>query len=129
MTNIRVVISGSRSIKSLDARVVWYLDKFMADGVRILIGDAYGVDRLVQAYLASKNYDKVIVFYSSYGLRNNLGNWNTFKVSGDYTKRDEYMHRKATCGLAIWDGKSRGTFRNVSQLQSENKKVIVITIK
>ena len=124
--SIRVVVSGSRSITKLSPIIIHYLDKFMADGVYILIGDAPGVDKLVQSYLASKSYPRVAIFYSKYGLRNNVGNWKAYKISGNYTDRDIVMHNEATCGLVVWDGKSKGSLRNINQLKADNKKVVVI---
>ncbi|ERT08758.1 hypothetical protein M595_1213 [Lyngbya aestuarii BL J] len=137
---MKVVISGSRSIQSLNAeartcgpavsgeskvrkRMKSRIDKVIELNAEIFIGDAYGIDSLVQAYLykrelaarrfpsrakfvREKDYHKVTVWYSRI-LRNNIGNWKTVNVPGGYTKRDIAMHSQADYGLAIWDGKSR----------------------
>lgn len=120
---MKVVISGSRSIKSLNAEMKSRLDKIIKLNAKILIGDAYGVDNLVQAYLYWHDYQRVTVYYSR-TLRNNIGNWKTVNVPGGYTKRDIVMHSKADYGLAIWDGKSRGTKRNIEQMKGKVRVVM-----
>ncbi|EAW33381.1 hypothetical protein [Lyngbya sp. PCC 8106] len=120
---MKVVISGSRSIQSLNAEMKSRLNKLIKLNSEILIGDAYGIDSLVQAYLYSCNYQKVTVFYSRV-LRNNIGGWKTVNVLGGYTKRDIAMHSQADYALAIWDGKSRGTKRNIEQMKDKVRVVL-----
>ncbi len=35
------------------------------------------------------------------------------------------MSREAGCGVMLWDGASRGTYENATELLSEGKKVLV----
>jgi adenine-specific DNA-methyltransferase len=109
-----VIISGSRSINKLPSAAIESLDKIMALNFDIVIGDASGVDTLVQQYLSSKNYTKVKVYYA-FRVRNNLG-FLTIPVKGNYTDRDIAMCKKADFGLAIWDGKSKGTQANIQRV-------------
>lgn len=113
---ISVAISGSRSITILNPEAIIRINKIIELNYEILIGDAPGVDLLVQTYLDSVNYDNVQVWFAFSTLRNNVGNWGTVKVQGSYSLRDKLMHQQADFGLAIWDGKSPGTKRNIQQL-------------
>ncbi len=110
-----VVISGSRSIKSLSSEAIQRINNIMELGFEILVGDAYGVDAQVQRYLKSRNYPHVTVYHTGYRPRNNAG-FMCVKVAGSYTQRDEFMCDSADYGLAIWDGSSPGTKRNIERL-------------
>ena len=48
---MKVFISGSISIKSLPQAAIQKIDNIMAKDLTVLIGDANGVDRIVQEYL------------------------------------------------------------------------------
>jgi hypothetical protein len=51
----------------------------MANGQTVLIGDAFGVDKLVQIYLFERKYPSVVVYYAGDGIRNNIGHRQTKK--------------------------------------------------
>lgn len=121
-----VVIFGSRSIKELPDNAIASLDKIKQLGLEVLIGDAPGVDQLVIAYLESHGYEKVTVFYA-YQLRCE-SSYPAYQIKGSYTARDKFMCSRARWGLAIWDGKSRGTRRNINQL-GKKCKVLVVGMK
>jgi adenine-specific DNA-methyltransferase len=113
-----VVISGSRSIGVLPQEAIASLDKIIALGFDILIGDAPGVDFAVQCYLKSRNYNKVNICISGRNNirpRNNAG-FPCIIVPGSYSDRDCYMCSRAQYGLAVWDGKSKGTAHNISRV-------------
>lgn len=111
---MKVVISGSRSIKVLPKEAINSLDKIIEQGFQILVGDAPGVDSLVQNYLKFKNYQNVVV-YHPFGCRNNAG-FKSEKVGKSYADRDKYMCNIADFGLAIWDGVSKGTAQNIKRV-------------
>jgi adenine-specific DNA-methyltransferase len=117
----KVLISGSMSIKykDLPSEVFASLDRIMAQGFEILIGDAPGVDSGIQWYLQSRNYTKVTVYYSIEGNRtkprNNWG-FETVGIVGSYGDRDKAMCEIADYGLAIWNGHSRGTAGNIRRV-------------
>ena len=48
---MKVFIGGSIGIDYLDYTVTDELDKYMSGELEILVGDAYGVDKLVQKYM------------------------------------------------------------------------------
>lgn len=113
-----VFISGSRSVTALPPDAIKALDQIIEDRATVLIGDATGVDTLVQQHLADRNYDLVTVHHIGDQPRNNLG-FETVKVNGTrQTEKDSYMASRADSGLAIWDGQSRGTAQNIERLET-----------
>ena len=64
--------------------------------------------------------------------RNNIGEWETSMLVGDgsvkdfqyYAIKDKAMADRATCGIVLWDGKSRGTLNNVQNLLRGDKPVL-----
>ena len=114
---MKVIISGSRNLKVLNKEIIETLKKIMELNLDIIIGDCYGIDTLIQRYLKSRNYQKVTVYHIGNHPRNNLG-FNTVKVQGkSYKDKDIAMCRIANYGLAIWDGKSRGTSANINRVK------------
>jgi hypothetical protein len=129
----KVFISGSRKITKLNLHIKEKLDSIIQNGYVVLVGDANGVDRAVQQYLLSKNYNDVVVYYVGNQCRNNLGNWDTATIRTNnlrkdfsyYSLKDIEMAKQADYGLAIWDAKSKGTLHNIVNLVKDNKKVRV----
>jgi hypothetical protein len=115
---MRVVISGSRSIKELSVEAKSRLQKIMDLGAEILVGDAPGVDMLVQEFLVAEQYQKVCVYFAYAKARNNVGGFKTQNGYNSYTERDKAMCQAADYGLAIWDGKSGGTRANIDRVRT-----------
>jgi hypothetical protein len=132
---MQIFISGSISIQALNPQAINRLDSIIADGQTVLIGDAFGVDKLVQQYLFEHNYLPVIVYYSGDELRNNIGNWQTKQITNDnnltgrrmYQLKDMAMAQDADCGLMIWDGKSQGTKFNIDNMTKLGKEIFIVT--
>ncbi|MCI0390539.1 MAG: hypothetical protein MOB07_17480 [Acidobacteria bacterium] len=130
---INVFIGGSRKITKLPLSVAARIDNIIERNFTVIVGDAYGVDRCVQQYLAEKQYQNVEVFHTGDVCRNNVGKWKTKAVSADahekgfdfYTLKDLQMAREADYGLMIWDAKSKGTLNNIVNLLARSKKVLV----
>ena len=100
----------------------------------MLVGDANGADRIVQQYLADRQYQNVTVYCSGNRCRNNVGQWTTIAIAPPpgvhggfdfYAAKDREMATHATHGLMLWDGESRGTLTNVKNLVRNNKPVVV----
>jgi len=131
---MNIFISGSISVKFLPKIAMTKIDNIIKKNMNILIGDAKGVDLLVQKYLAKKQYNNVTVYFSGEKYRNNIGNWstkniktNTFRKSRElYTLKDEAMSKDSDYGLMIWDGESKGTLNNIQNMKILNKKFFVI---
>ena len=119
-----VFIGGSINIKYLDYEVQDELDKIMQGELEILVGDAYGVDSLIQKYCFDNGYDNVKVYASNGKARNNIGDWKVEAVNVSsglsgrefYTQKDIEMSAVCDYGFMIWDGKSKGTLANIERL-------------
>ena len=114
-----VFVSGSRSIKSLPFLAIRSLEIIIAEGFTVLVGDCFGVDTLVQEYLAGRQYRNVLVCHIRTRPRNNRG-FNTHQVAGTReSDKDAYMGQRANYGLAIWDGVSPGTAKNITRVKTK----------
>ncbi len=112
----KVFISGPRSVRELPQAAKTSLDNIIDLGFTVCVGDCYGVDTLVQDYLASKGYQRVVVYHIGNTLRNNCG-FRSQRVSGSrQTDKDTAMAAAADYGLAIWDGRSPGTQKNIARV-------------
>lgn len=125
-----VFIGGSRKISRLNPEIQERLDCIIDKGFKIIVGDANGADKAVQAYLHLKLYSDVEVFCAGKSVRNNVGHWHvrTIDAAGKkgfdfYAAKDQAMADEASYGLMIWDGKSTGTLMNVLRLVEKRKKV------
>lgn len=132
----KVFLGGSRHVSRLNDDVRSRIDIMIEKGLPIVIGDANGADKALQAYLNTRGYRNVQVFCSGGHCRNNLGEWDvrtvpteTREASFDfYSAKDQAMAQEATVGLMLWDGKSVGTLCNVFRLLSQRKKAAVYTV-
>ena len=132
-----VFIGGSRRISRLPEQAKHWLDDVTGKRYSVLVGDANGVDKAVQKYLANEHYEDVTVYYSGEFCRNNVGQWATRRVNASgnknkfqfYAEKDREMAREADSGLMIWDGKSPGTVLNVLRLVRASKKVVLIDLQ
>src|SRR5207249_6512126 len=105
------------------------LDNIIEKHLRVLVGDANGFDRAAQAYLAEQGYPAVVVYCTAGKCRNNVGGWPTQAVEYHgrnrglefYTAKDDAMLRDADYGLFAWDGKSKGTLRNILKMAEQGK--------
>lgn len=134
---MKVFIGGSRSVTRLNKTVTRIIDRTVEEGQSVLIGDANGTDRAVQAYLADKEYQDVVVFCTRGACRNNLGGWsarsidtlvrdNTFQF---HAVKDLAMASEADRGFMIWDSRSKGTLSNIINLVKEQKPVDVYSTR
>ncbi|MDR1717246.1 MAG: hypothetical protein LBS20_15545 [Prevotella sp.] len=131
---MKVFISGSISIKSLNKRNVAYIEQIIEGNCTVLIGDAYGIDKAVQEYLLQSGYPDVIVYFSGEKVRNNAGNWqvkqclNPENLTGRdlYQLKDKAMAVDCDCGLMFWDGHSKGTKHNMDYMESLDKYFLVL---
>lgn len=125
------------SKNDLSLAITGLLDKYMQDGKVILIGDCPGVDSAVQGYLLEKNYKSVIIYHSGCRIRIKKDpDWKDITVpvppgvSGRefYTVKDKALCEDCESGLALWDGYSKGTKRNIRQLAENSKEMTVYRI-
>lgn len=135
---ITIFIGGSRHVARLSADVRRRIDKIVAQGFRVVVGDANGADKAVQSYLHGVDYRDVEVFCSGTMPRNNLGNWRVRSIDvpdssrrdrAFYTIKDRAMTTEASYGFMVWDGKSLGTLMNVARLLKQSKKAVLYLTK
>ena len=132
-TPMKIFIAGARSIASTDSYICEKLESICERKHQIIIGDCYGVDAIVQQYLANKSYKDVTVYASNGKARNNVGRWNVNNVyvspatpkHAFYRQKDISMAQDADFGFMIWDGISKGTAQNILTLAQQGKKVLV----
>jgi len=132
-----VFISGSIKIKSLDEKLKARLDSILDADLKVVVGDAGGVDKSVQIYLKAKNTKSVVVYCSGDSPRNNEGCWPVVNVATHhaensrefFTAKDLKMTEAADFGLMVWDSKSTGTLKNVCELLAKGKKSVVYVAK
>ena len=127
--NGTVTVCGSRSIEelgNLEDDLKYNLDLFIQSEYKINIGDASGVDYLVQQYLAEVGYPKVNIWYCTEYPRHcqEHQDWPLVQVSGNYTDRDKAMLEDSDELVAIWDNKSKGTKRNIDSFDMDNTLLI-----
>jgi hypothetical protein len=124
----KVFISGSIEIKSLDNLVIESLQKIIENNLMVLVGDANGVDSLIQEYFSKKGYFNVIVYTIFNSPRNLLSPY--FKIKNIKTslkgrkaqeKKDELMTFESDYSFVIWNGKSKGSFNNILRAIENNK--------
>jgi len=127
-----VFIGGSRRLSRLNAVIRGRLDNIIERNHAVLIGDANGGDRAVQAYLAERGYRSVTVYCTNADCRNNVGQWPVRSVAATdqrgfdyYALKDAAMAGDAECGFMLWDGKSKGTLFNIRRLLAAGKPVVV----
>ena len=133
---IHVFVGGSRRVSRLPEEARIRIDNIVERGLSVLVGDANGVDKAVQEYLADAHYDQVTVFCSGDSCRNNVGQWRTRHIRTQgrkrdfqfYAAKDREMAKEAEFGLMIWDGKSPGTILNVLRLIQNCKKAVLIDV-
>jgi hypothetical protein len=117
---VTVLISGSRSVKALPAQAVASLERIVAQGLHVAIGDCpWGVDRLVQNWLAGAGHMNVTVYHRRDEAPRYLASTLFFECEAygnSYTERDWHMCSLADFGLAIWDGSSPGTRSNIHRV-------------
>jgi hypothetical protein len=129
----RVVIGGSRHITRLETEVRRRLDRIVARGLPVVVGDANGADKAVQRDLHDRRFEMVEVYSADESPRNNVGGWPVRVIRPDhgrrdfdyYATKDRAMAAAATVGLMLGDGQRRGTLINVLRLASRDKPVVV----
>jgi len=133
---MKVFIGGSRKVTRVNTEMRKHLDAMIRKRHTVCIGDANGADKAVQQYLSRCEYRNVEVFCVNGKCRNNIGSWKVRSVPAPegisgfeyYTLKDKEMADEASSGFMIWDGKSRGTLRNIHHLVGKGKEVMVYVV-
>ena len=129
-----VFISGSLSVTELNDFAKAHVRSIVTNRMNVLIGDAYGADKLIQQELYKKyDYPFVTVYASNGKARNNIGDRKVKAVYVPvgiygrefYTYKDVAMSNDCDFGFMLWDGKSKGTLNNIERLLGMNKLSII----
>jgi hypothetical protein len=130
-----VFISGSISIKRLPIQVINSIKKMIDKNMTILVGDAPGIDSLVQDVCYKENYLNVIVYTITstprYKANQNFQEKNIFvssKIKSQrvrQTYKDKAMSEESSFSLVVWDGSSKGSYANIIRALEQKKGVKV----
>lgn len=121
--------------KQLPNAITTELDSMMKAGSKILVGDCFGADDMVQLYLANNLYKNVEIYVTGKEVRHNrdTGNlgWKVHHIDGSkYEKgstewhavKDIAMNNASTKGLAIiLDNGAKATRKNIDRFLDEGK--------
>jgi len=101
ISETKVYISGTDNLTELPAAALTLIDDIIAKKYVILLGDQDGLDSLLQSYISSKYYQRVIV-YGQKEIKNNLA-FNQVKVAFAKSIQEvkEFTAEEAHFGLAI----------------------------
>lgn len=130
----KVFISGSISIRRLPDTVKESLDRIIQNNLQILIGDADGIDSLIQRYCQQANYNRVTVYsiYSSprfmvhgFSHKQITPNPDIKKERERQQAKDIAMTEDSGYSLVIWDGKSKGSYNNILRSLEKGQKIKV----
>ncbi|MDB9315612.1 hypothetical protein PN462_21040 [Spirulina sp. CS-785/01] len=113
------MISGSRTIQKLPLPALQAMNRIMQKKFHVIVGDASGVDCLVQRYLSFHKYPNVTVYYAlflGHGKPRHTMDYPAIGILGNYQERDKQMCQMADYALAIWDGRSKGTKVNIERV-------------
>ncbi len=128
-----VFIAGPRTISKLNKDIEERLNNIYSKNIKVLVGDAIGIDKAVQEFFHRLKYSNVNVYAAQGKARNNVGNWAVENVEVErnpkgfdyYVSKDLKMAKTADYGFMIWNGKSKGTLNNIINLTSRNKKTLI----
>lgn len=127
-----VFISGSISIKKLPRPVEESLSKISDANMEVLVGDADGVDLMIQNYYKRLNYKKVTVYSIYTNPRNIVADFNKKHIipKCDSNKERELQKEKdsamtldSSYSFIIWDGRSNGSYNNILRAIEHQKKI------
>jgi hypothetical protein len=129
-----VFISGSITIKKLPNCVKESIDAICKSGMKILVGDATGIDTMVQDYCKQIGYDSVLVYSIYQTPRYKVSGFKSkfLDVQSDSKKererqreKDSAMTLESDYSLVVWDGVSKGSYGNIIRALENGKKVKV----
>lgn len=130
-----VFISGSISIKSIPSLVKESINAMIEKNLIIFVGDAPGIDTLVQDYCNSKNYSNVVVYSitsspryianQSFGFKHIFVDQEVKKMRERQKHKDRAMTDDSDYSLVVWDGCSEGSYANILRSLEQNKPVKV----
>lgn len=129
-----VFISGSIAVKNIPYGVEESIKKIINQNIKILVGDADGIDTMVQNYCNNHNYSNVTVYsiyspprykVSGFNAKYIVVNTESRKERERQQEKDAAMTADGDYSLVVWDGKSNGSYQNIIRAINSNKKIKV----
>lgn len=133
-----VFISGSIALKRIPEPVKDSIKKIIKNEFHILVGNAHGVDTMIQDYCKELNYFNVTVYTISSPPRYKISGFkkkliipksNSKKERELQQEKDSSMTHDSEFSFIVWDGKSKGSYGNIIRAIDENKKIKIYLSK
>jgi len=118
----KLLLMGSSAFKAseLPVEVKERIDKAIQSGMRMIVGEAPGANRVYQDYLKAKGYRDVVVGHAV-RLRYNAGNWKTVQYGNDLKERERNMIQDCDSAIVIWMNNSGVIAENLELLKRLRK--------
>jgi len=118
----KLLLMGSSAFKAngLPIEVKERIDKAIESGMRIIVGEAPGANRVYQDYLKAKGYRNVVVGHAV-RIRYNAGNWKTVQYGNDLKERERNMIQDCDSAIVIWMNNSGVIAENLELLKRLQK--------
>jgi hypothetical protein len=122
ITGKTLLLMGSKAFgkRKLPLVISKKIDQAMTRKMTVIVGEAPGANRAFQDYLASCNYQKVIVGHAK-SIRYNAGNWKTKKFGDKVRERENKMILTCDSAIIIWTDKSGVIAENLELLKRLGK--------
>lgn len=126
MSNIKLAVIGSRSLINPEP-IIKKLSEYHEIAVKqnneliIVSGGAKGIDTIAASFAKIKGLILINVYPA----------WNDRKgnfIRSAGFKRNEVIWQVCDCGVAFWDGVSKGTKHSFDLAKQYNKRISIITI-
>ncbi|MHA2472000.1 MAG: hypothetical protein ACXAES_02070 [Promethearchaeota archaeon] len=118
----KLLLMGSSKFqaKELPLEIRDRLDAAMQRRVTFIVAEEFGSCRLFQDYLASNNYENVIVGHAR-SIRYNAGDWKDFKYGDNLKERERNMIKDCNYAIVIWQDSSSVIAENLENLKRLEK--------
>ncbi len=110
---MRVLVSGSRSIKEFDLS-----DILPKETSLIICGGALGIDTLAEKYADENGIEKLVI----------SPNYQKYGKAAPIIRNNE-MVELADIVLIIWDGVSKGTKHTMNYAKKQGKRILLKTVQ
>lgn len=143
---IKVFMCGSISIKEIPPEAKKRIDNIIAKRYEILVGDADGIDYEIQKYCRDKKYFKLTIYivgdearkiatteFATKQIKKDSNEIEYVPIEEENSKKkpsererqwikDKAMIDDCDYGLIIWDGESKGSYKNLLYMVDSKKK-------
>lgn len=130
-----VFVSGSISIKKIPEKVITSLQTIIEKQLHVYVGDAPGIDSLVQDFCSENGYSNVTVYsitamprykaLEAFKSKHVFVEQEIKKERERQRVKDKAMSDDSEFSLVVWDGKSQGSYSNIIRALEQDKKVKV----